>query len=110
MRRLVAASAAEPHCGARLWRAALAGGAQALGRRIGKLAPGCRADLIRLDADHPLLYGQTGDLLLDALVFSGNANPVRDVMVGGRWRVKDGRHLDRERIATAYRRTVSKLA
>jgi formimidoylglutamate deiminase len=109
LRRLVAASAAEPHCGARLWRAALAGGAQALGRRIGKLAPGCRADLIRLDLDHPLLYGRTGDLLLDALVFSGNANPIQDVMVGGRWRVRDGRHVDRERIATAYRRTVAQL-
>jgi formimidoylglutamate deiminase len=109
LRRLVAASAAEPHCGARLWPAALAGGAQALGRRIGRLAPGCRADLVRLDADHPLLYSRTGDLLLDALVFSGNANPIRDVMVGGRWRVKDGRHVDRERIATAYRRTIARL-
>ena len=59
LRRLVAASAAEPHCGARLWRAALAGGAQALGRRIGQLAPGYRADLVRLDADHPLLAGRT---------------------------------------------------
>jgi len=109
LRRLVAASAAEPHCGARLWRAALAGGAQALGRRIGRLAPGYRGDLIRLDADHPLLYGRTGDFLLDSLVFSGNANPVRDVMVGGRWRVRDGRHFDRERIATDYRRTIARL-
>jgi formimidoylglutamate deiminase len=109
LRRLVAASAAEPHCGARLWRAALAGGAQALGRRIGELAPGCRADLIRLDLDHPLLYARTGDFLLDSLVFSGNANPVQDVMVGGRWRVRDGRHFDRERIATEYRRTIAKL-
>jgi formimidoylglutamate deiminase len=109
LRRLVAASAAEPHCGARLWRAALAGGAQALGRRIGELAPGCRADLIRLDADHPRLYDRTGDLLLDALVFSGNANPIRDVMVGGRWRVKDGRHPERERIAAAYRTALARL-
>ena len=46
LRRLVAASEDEPHCGARLWRAALAGGAQALGRRIGQLAPGHRADLV----------------------------------------------------------------
>jgi formimidoylglutamate deiminase len=109
LRRLVAASAAEPHCGARLWRTALAGGAQALGRRIGELAPGCRADLIRLEADHPRLYDRTGDLLLDALVFSGNANPIRDVMVGGRWRVKDGRHVDRERITKEYRRTIARL-
>ena len=109
LRRLVAASEADPHCGARLWKAALAGGAQALGRRIGALAPGHRADLIRLDPDHPSLFGRPGDALLDGLVFSGNANPVRDAMVGGRWRVRDGRHLERERIAGRYRRTLVRL-
>jgi formimidoylglutamate deiminase len=109
LRRLVAASEAEPHCGARLWKAALAGGAQALGRRIGALAPGHRADLIRLDPDHPSLFGRQGDLLLDGLVFSGNANPVRDVMVGGSWLVRDGRHPDRERIAGRYRRALAAL-
>jgi len=110
LRRLVAASEAAPDCGARLWQAAQAGGAQALGRKIGRLAPGCRADLITIDSDHPLLCGRTGDLLLDTLVFSGNANLIRNVMVGGRWRVEDGRHLERERIAAAYCRTIAGLA
>jgi formimidoylglutamate deiminase len=109
LRRLVAASEAEPHCGARLWRTALAGGAQALGRPIGRIAPGYRADLIRIDPAHPLLAGRRGDQLLDALVFSGNANPVRDVMVGGRWRVQEGRHVDGERIAGAYRAAIGRL-
>ena len=106
---MVASSLAEPHCGARLWQAAQAGGAQALGRAIGRLSPGCRADLIRLDADHPLLCGRRGESLLDSLVFSGNANPVQDVMVGGRWRVKDGRHHERERIAASYRGAIERL-
>ena len=110
LRRLIAASATEPHCGMRLWRAALEGGAQALGRRIGRLAPGYRADLLRLDPEHPILVGRGGEVLLDSLVFSGNANPVRDVMVGGRWLVRDGRHLERERIAGAYRRAIAGLA
>jgi formimidoylglutamate deiminase len=110
LRRLIGASEEQPHCGARLWRDALAGGAQALGRRIGRLEPGCRADLIRLDAAHPILAGGRGDALLDALVFSGNVNPVRDIMVGGRWLVRDGRHLRRDEIAEAYRTTARKLA
>ena len=109
LRRLVASSLEVPHCGARLWQAAQAGGAQALGRKIGRLAPGCRADLIHLDADHPLLCGRRAETLLDSLVFSGNANPVQDVMVGGRWRVRDGRHPERERIAEAYRGAVARL-
>jgi formimidoylglutamate deiminase len=109
MRRLVAASPGQPHCGARLWRDALAGGAQALGRRIGRLEAGHRADLIRLDAAHPILAGRSGEALLDALVFSGNVNLVRDVMVGGRWLVQGGRHLRRDAIAEAYRAAVKRL-
>ena len=110
LRRLVAASLEQPHCGARLWQAALAGGAQALGRRMGRLAPGHRADLIRLDADHPVLAGRRGDRLLDSLVFAGNANPVQDVMVGGRWLVRDGRHRARAEVAGRYRAALRRLA
>ena len=60
-----------------------------------------------LDGDHPQLTGRTGDVLLDALVFSGNANPVRDVMVGGQWAVRDGRHTDEGAIADAYRSVIA---
>ena len=97
--------AAEPggSVGAGLWRRALAGGAQAAGRPVGRLAAGCRADLLVLDRDHPILAGRDGDMLLDALVFSGNANPVRDVMVGGRWVVREGRHPLEDEAAAAYR-------
>jgi formimidoylglutamate deiminase len=81
-----------PGIGAELYRGALAGGAQALGRPLGALAPGFRADLLVLDAEAPALVGLAGDTLLDALVFAGNVNPVRDVAVGGRWVVRDGAH------------------
>ncbi len=110
LRRLVASSLEQPHCGARLWQAALAGGAQALGRRIGRLAPGDRADLIRLDADHPVLAGRRGETVLDSLVFAGNANPVQDVMVGGRWLVRDGRHRARAEVAGRYRAALRRLS
>ncbi|MDT8265973.1 amidohydrolase family protein, partial [Roseomonas sp. DSM 102946] len=50
-----------------LQRAAL-GGAQALGQPMGRLAPGCRADLLVLDTEHPALIGREGDALLDAWV------------------------------------------
>lgn len=96
--------------GAGLWTAALTGGARALGRPVGRLAVGGRADLIVLDPDNPSLYGMTGDGLLDGLVFAGNRNPVRDVMVGGRWVVQDGRHARRHGIATAFRVALDRLA
>lgn len=83
---------AGPAIGAELYRGALAGGARALGRPIGRLAPGCRADLLVLDPQAPALVGLSGDTLLDALVFAGNRNPVRDVAVGGQWVVREGHH------------------
>ena len=63
-----------------------------------------------LDPEHPTLAGRDGDLLLDAYVFSGHASPLLDVMVGGRWVVRDGRHGGEELIARAYRETVTRLA
>lgn len=96
--------------GAGLHQRALLGGAQACARPIGALGQGRRADLVVLDADHPLLVGREGEQMIDSYVFSGNAQTVRHVMVGGEWVVRDGRHRDGERIAEAYRQTVRRLS
>ncbi len=109
-RRNVAALPGTRSIGAGLYRAALAGGAQALGRPIGALSAGCRADLVVLDGDHPLLVGRAGDVLLDSWIFSGNQNVVRDVIVGGRPVVTQGRHVDEAAIAAEFRATVADLA
>ena len=108
LRRNVAAQPGQS-TGAALWSRALGGGAVACGRRIGALTVGSRADLLVLDGEHPLTYGRSGDRLVDALVFAGNANLVRHVMVGGRWRVRDGRHDAEIETATAYRRVLDRL-
>ncbi len=108
-RNLLTGGTAAPHCGAWLYRQALAGGAQALGRAIGALAPGHRADLLVLDAEHPLLAVREGDAWLDALVFSGNASPIREVLVGGRRVVEAGRHRAEEEIAGRYRAALKEL-
>ncbi len=107
--RNLLAGAAAPSVGARLYKLALAGGARALGRPIGRLAEGCRADLVVIDETRPALYGRSGDLLLDALVFAGNENPLRDVMVGGDWAVQDGRHGREEEVFSAYKAAVAGL-
>jgi len=93
-----------------LVRRAAAGGARALGRAAGELAPGFLADLVVLDVDHPALVGREGDRLLDAWVFSGNTTPVRHVMVAGRWVVRDGMHANGRQIAAAFARTMRRLA
>jgi formimidoylglutamate deiminase len=96
--------------GARLWRAALDGGAQALGRDCGRIAVGARADLLVLDPDHPSLFGRSGDRILDSLVFAHQGNPIRHVMVGGTWVIRDGAHRAETAIAARYRAAITHLA
>jgi formimidoylglutamate deiminase len=109
-RRSVAASAATPSPGLALYQGAVAGGARAAGRPIAGLAPAQRADFLVIDADTPFLCARGPDELLDAIVFGGNANPIRDVFVGGRQVVAGGRHADEAAVHTAYRAAAGHLA
>lgn len=97
--------AGEERCsvGEALYRAALAGGAQASGRPIAGLAVGQRADLLVLDPTHPTLIERDPQHWLDALIFCGNSNPIRDVMVGGKWAIRNGQHALEQTVAARYR-------
>ncbi len=103
------ANAATAHTGQNLLVAALDGGALACGRPIGAIASGRRADFVVLDGDHPRLYGRRAEALADSWIFSGNDNHVRDVFVGGRHVVRDGRHPDEDAVARDYRRALDRL-
>ncbi len=96
--------------GTALYCGALAGGARALARPIGALAPGMRADLVILDPETPALLGKEGERLLDAAIFAGNVNPVRDVMVGGRWLVQERRHVAEHAVLARFRAALAELA
>ena len=85
-------------------------GCRALAWNGGTVAVGRRADLVVLEAEHPALTGRSGHTVLDSWVFSGTDNPVRDVMVGGAWVVRDGRHAHEAETADAFARTVRGLA
>ncbi len=107
--RNVAAPGTGGSTGARLYGDATGGGERALGRRVGAIAEGYRADLLVLDTMHPQLAGRHGDTLIDSLIFSGNANPVKHVLCGGNWAIRDRQHADEAAIADAYRSTVRRL-
>jgi formimidoylglutamate deiminase len=108
-RRNIAVSPKQRKVGDFLWQAALRGGAQASGRPVGELAAGKRADLLVLDEQHPNLYGLGAADVLSTLVFNGNDNLVRDVMVGGRWVVRDREHVAQPAIAARFRQTLAEL-
>ncbi|MBX3184298.1 MAG: formimidoylglutamate deiminase [Polyangiaceae bacterium] len=122
--------------GARLYSEALRGGAKALGggmamssgaamgshaetmgggmamssgMALGRLAPGCHADLVVLDGAHPSLLGRTEDRALDSWVFAPGASPVRQVMVGGVWRVLEGRHVAHDAARKRYAAEIGEL-
>ena len=109
LERNVAADDATPSTGAALYRRALAGGAQAMARPISALTAGMRADIVVLDANHPALVHRTGDDVVDSYIFAGNTSPVRHVMVGGQWVVRDRRHTIEDAAADAYGRALSRL-
>ena len=73
--------------------AATEGGARALGfgDRIGRIAPGYKADLVLLDLDHPnwLPFNDP----VNQLVHSEDGTAVHSVMVGGRMVVENHRIL-----------------
>ncbi|HEY5559872.1 MAG TPA: hypothetical protein VIK49_09110, partial [Steroidobacteraceae bacterium] len=56
------------------------------------LRAGARADLLVIDTEDESLLGLPGERLLDALVFSSPSRPWRDVMVAGRWVLRNHCH------------------
>jgi formimidoylglutamate deiminase len=98
-----------PSVGATLYDRTLSGGAQALGRKTGKIDAGYRADFLVLDPNLPVMTGKIRDHILDAAIFGANENPVRDVMVGGRWVVKNRHHKREEAVLEKFRKVMGKL-
>jgi formimidoylglutamate deiminase len=62
-----------------------------------------------LDSAHPNLDGVDAGEVLGRFLFCGNDNLVRDVLVGGEWVVRNGRHVDQEAIARRYTAAVREL-
>ena len=108
--RTVLAGAGVGHTGLHLWQTAAQGGAQALAQPVGEIAVGKRADLIVLDATSPTFAGASGAQMLDAFVFSGQPNPIAQVMVAGEWVITGGKHKQEDTVFDAYRTLVAEIA
>jgi len=92
--RNVLASAAQPSVATAMTLQAVAGGAQASARPVAGLAVGQQADMVVLDAQHPLLRDlATPEAMLSAHVFASHRqSALQQVWVAGRVLVQSGRH------------------
>lgn len=102
-------SAAQPGIGRTVFDGALRGGAQALGQQVGALAVGYRADWLVLDGNDPYLATAQGDAVLNRWLFAGGNHQVRDVMVAGRWVVREGQHAAQASSAQAFAQVLRQL-
>ena len=101
-RRNIAVAADSPSVGETLLRGVAASG----GNATGFAGTG---DHVLLDPDAPVLAGATQGDVVDRWIFSGNRNPVREVVVNGEAVVREGRHRDRDAIASRYRDAMRNL-
>jgi len=109
-RNVSADAAAQPSTAERLWGRVQGSSGAAAGEAAWGLVVGARADALQADARDPALLGMPWSHTLDALVFSSPGRPWADVMVAGRWVVRDGRHPRGEPIERGFVDAMTGLA
>ncbi|MDQ3908741.1 MAG: formimidoylglutamate deiminase [Acidobacteriota bacterium] len=87
---------------ARLFECATLNGASSVGADAGAFEPGRAADFFAVTLDDPSIAGASEDDLLAAVVFALARGAVRDVAVGGRLVVEDGRHAGQDEIVARF--------
>ena len=90
----------------RLFACATTSGATSIGFDGGTLEAGAPADFFTVDLDDPSIAGSSADNLLANIVFSLSRTAIKDVVVGGKRIVVDGRHAQQDGIVSAFRRIV----
>ncbi|SDD94546.1 formimidoylglutamate deiminase [Ruegeria marina] len=95
--------------GAALYLGAAAGGARALGRDAGRIAPGTLADLVAINTGGSVLCALDGDQLLDGLCFAAPDRVVTDLWSAGRHMVRNGRHVNHDSVTQTYKTRLKAL-
>lgn len=94
---------------ARLFDCASTNGARSIGSPGGTLEPGKAADFFTVALNDPSIAGASTDDLLSSIVFSMSRAAVREVVVGGKPIVSEGRHLVQEEVVERFNELQKKL-
>ena len=93
----------------RLLKCATIDGAQSINAPSGTLDTGRAADFFTVDLNDPSIAGSSLDDLLSTIVFSLSRTAVKDVVVGGKRIVEDGRHAQQEEIVDRFKALQTRL-
>lgn len=66
-------------------------------------------DAVIIDADAPLVAASRPEHLLSTLVYSGDRTHILGTMVNGEWKVKDGRHINRDQVVSKFKKSLAEL-
>lgn len=89
----------------KLFETATVNGVKSIGADAGRLVE----DFFTVDLDDPSIAGASEEVLLASIVFSLSRTAIRDVVVGGRRIVEDGRHPQQEEIVEKFKTLQKKL-
>jgi formimidoylglutamate deiminase len=84
-------------------------GARALDLPGGGLIPGSFADFFTVDLNDVSIAGHSADDLLPIIVFALNRSAIRDVVVNGRFILRDQKHLFQDEIISRYKEAHQKV-
>lgn len=87
---------------ATLFDCATVHGAHSLAVDSGQLTPGSFADFFTIDLNDPSIAGHSPADLLSILVFSLNRSAICDVVVNGKFVIRDKVHIDGKEIVSRY--------
>jgi formimidoylglutamate deiminase len=73
------------------------------------LEAGRAADFFTIDLDDSSIAGASEEDLLSSIVFSLSRTAVKDVVVGGKRIIEDGRHAQQEEIVGRFKALQKKL-
>ncbi len=108
-RRVVLSNEQTKSNGRYLYQSACQGGAQAIGRKSGSIEVGTLADLVALNANHYSIAELSEDTILDTWIFACSDDIISDVWSAGRHMVRDGVHVQRNKITSEFHQTITRL-
>jgi formimidoylglutamate deiminase len=95
--------------GSRLFDCATVHGARALAISGERLTPGSLADFFTVDLNDVSIAGHSAEDLLPIIVFSLNRSAIRDVVVNGRFILRDQKHVLKDEIISRYKEIHQKV-